>query len=224
MGKNNVEVMNRIVEQALKFTFDNGTFGMNVVDQFHDRLPETTCAMCGECCYSISFYSIEYHRMVRHLIETLSPGELRILFYKALNSDDRKVTFGEDNRLKCLFLQNSVLKNADSKDIRSCSIHKVRPFPCRIYGQERNKKKECSRVESSRPVPENYYETLLSKLSENSETFKIPTQNSEKTVDFFPFEFWVKRAVFGKEEAVKWFVSSHFYKKYLAELKKNNSK
>jgi Fe-S-cluster containining protein len=237
MKRDSTEVMNKVVEKVLQFTLDNGTFGMDVVDQFHERLPETTCKMCGECCFSISFYSIEYHRIIRHLSETLNAGELRQLFFKALNSRDREIIVGTDKRLRCLFITEETSpvrrpllinitngKPAEDKPAKKlCSIHKVRPFPCRIFGQERNGERECEKVKSGRPVPDGYYETLLTTLAGNSEQFTVPTPSGEEIVDFFPFEFWVRRAVSGKEKAIEWFITSHYYEKYLSELKKLKS-
>lgn len=242
MTKDSIEVMNRVVEQVLAFTLNNGTFGMDVVDQFHERLPETTCEMCGKCCFSISFYSIEYHRMIRQLSESLNPGELRKLFYRALNTSDREVLVGNEKRLRCLFLIEAPLpvkrpflinitNGSPAEDVaandssirKTCSLHKVRPFPCRIFGQERNGERECEKVKSGRPVPEGYYETLLTTLANNSEQVTIPTPSGDEIVDFFPFEFWVRRAISGKEKAIEWFVMSHYYDKYLTELRKEKS-
>ncbi len=200
--------MNRATERILQFTVDNGTFGMQTLDGLHEQLPPTTCECCGECCFSISFYSLEYHRIIRYMAENFSPARCRQLLFMALSPDDRRVEVNGEERLRCIFLD---------KESQRCTIYPVRPFMCRVFGQEFDGVKECNRVQTETPLTSELLETIVTRISTCSEQFEIPTEDGKDIVDFFPFEFWALRALEGPEKAIKWFLDSPFYGKYLKQ-------
>lgn len=202
------EVMTRATERILTFTLDHGTFGMQTLDGLHEQLPATTCECCGECCFSIAFYSLEYHRIVRYLAENFSPGQCRKLFYRALNPSERLVTVDDEERMRCIFLDDETKK---------CTIYPVRPFMCRVFGQEFDGVRECERVQSEGKLTSEMLETVATRIATCSEQFKVPTEDGEDVVDFFPIEFFVIRALDGPERAMEWFLESPFYAKYLKQ-------
>ena len=202
------EVMTRATERILTFTLDHGTFGMQTLDGLHEQLPPTSCDCCGECCFSIAFYSLEYHRIVRFMAENFTPGQCRKLFYRALNPNDRLVVVDNEDRMRCIFLD---------EESQKCSIYPVRPFMCRVFGQEFNGSRECERVQSEKELTSDLLETVATRIATCSEQFKVPTEEGEDVVDFFPIEFWVIRALDGPERAIEWFIESQFYGKYLKQ-------
>ena len=198
--------MTRVSERILQATLDHGTFGMDLLDALHEKVPPTSCANCGKCCFSISFYSLEYHRIVRYIAQKFSPGELRQLFYLAINSEQRRVSVEGEDRFQCVFLdRGSAL----------CSIYPVRPFMCRVYGQNMDGTRECSRVESEQSFSAKELETLASRVASCSEQFEIPVGDRKETLDFFPLEFWIRRVLEGPGAAISWYLQSPFYEKYL---------
>jgi Fe-S-cluster containining protein len=193
VGKNSTSYL----EKILLASTEHGNFGMDLLDRLRNQLPATKCANCGQCCNSVSIYSLEYHRIVRDLMTRCSPERLHRFFVSAMRPDLRQASIGKEKRLRCVF------RDEESK---VCLIHPVRPFACRIFGLlKEDGKRECDQVEDlnfpPRAVGETELTELQTKILENSESFQV-FENTEK-IHFFPFEFWVFRHIFSAQRALQ---------------------
>ncbi len=185
------------LQKALSASAEHGPFGMEMLDRLHDQLPRTSCSNCGQCCNSVSIFSLEYHRIIREVLATWQPDRLRRLIRSALNFELRQADAGNEKRLRCIFRDD---------ETRVCLIHPVRPFACRIFGLlKEDGTRECSQVKDlslpARVVSENYLMDLQSRVLENSESFE-PWPGTGK-IHFFPFEFWFFRQIFSPERAMQ---------------------
>jgi len=200
-------LMNAVTERVLQHTLSHGTFGMQTLDGLHDQIPASTCDCCGACCFSISFYSLEYHRIIRWLAENRPPADMRVVLFRALRPDDRLVLVGDEERYRCVFLDETSNR---------CTIHPVRPFMCRVFGQLFDGVRECERVRSDEPLSSTTLEALATRVAGCSEQIRVPTDDGTvDVVDFFPLEFWVMLAVDGVDRALAWYRRSPFYRKWL---------
>ncbi len=189
--------VDKYVLKVLNASAQHGSFGMDITDMLHNKLPKTSCDNCGSCCNSVSIYSLEYHRIMREIMATWEPERIRRLVKSVMLFEDRFVTVKEEKRIRCVFR---------SEEAKMCLIHPVRPFPCRIFGLlKENNKRECDRVMeftlTPRVITEDYLVTLQSKLLENSEAHE-PYPNMGE-IHFFPFEFWFFRYAFSVERALQ---------------------
>ncbi len=204
----NTELLNKIraasarnfdnyLQKALTASAEHGEFGMNMLDQLHDRLPRTKCANCGRCCNAVSIFSLEYHRIVREILKTWEPERLRRLVQSVLSFDLRAAEVGPEKRLRCVFRDDQT---------KVCLVHPVRPFACRIFGLlKEDSTRECEHVEdlihSPTMVSQNFLTTIQSKVLENSESYEPFPGKGE--IQFFPFEFWFFRYIFSPERALQ---------------------
>lgn len=196
--------MNRVTEGALAGTAAHGAFGMKIVDALHEELPSTECDACGECCFSISFYSLEYHRIVSHLAEAFPLTETRRFLYRALHEDERRVDVGGSTRFRCLF---------QDRETKRCRIYPVRPFMCRVFGQIVDGVQECRRVRVAEEITWDRVESLAARVASVSESFPVAFPDGEDRIDFFPFEFWLRRTLEGPKKALAWWRASPFFAK-----------
>lgn len=185
------------LQKALTASAEHGTFGMNMLDQLHDQLPPTRCNNCGGCCNSISFFSLEYHRIMREILKTWPPEKMRRLIQSALNFSLRAVADNNEKRLRCIFRDNQT---------QTCVVHPVRPFACRIFGLlKEDGQRECSHVEDllapAKVVNTSFLTGMQAKVLESSESFEPWPGKGE--IHFFPFEFWFFRYVFSPEKALQ---------------------
>ena len=183
-------------QRILKASADYGTFGLDLLDALHERLPRTACDNCGTCCNSVSIFSLEYHRIIRDLMVRLAPDRLRTLFLHALRFDQRLAAVGSEDRLRCVFRDEQT---------RVCLIHPVRPFACRIFGLlKEDGTRECEHVRDlhgNRVVAAAEIERLQTKVFEVSESFAVVPEDPGTA--FFPFEFWLYRYSLGPERALE---------------------
>jgi len=185
------------LQKALTASAEHGTFGMQMLDQLHERLPRTSCDDCGKCCNSVSIFSLEYHRLIREVMATWPPERLRRLIQSALRFDLRQAEIGDEKRLRCIFRDD---------ETRVCLVHPVRPFACRIFGLlKEDGKRECDRVKDlyqpETVITQDYLISLQAKVLENSESYRpFP---GEEEIHFFPFEFWFFRHIFSPERALQ---------------------
>jgi len=189
--------LDKYVVKALNASAEHGTFGMEIVDRLHDKLPRTSCGNCGKCCNSVSIYSLEYHRIMREIMTTWQPERIRRLVSSIMDIESRKATADNEKRLRCTFRDEHT---------RMCLIHPVRPFPCRIFGLlKENGLRECENVNDlafpAQTVTQDYLIDLQIKLPENSEAFEPYPKRGK--IHFFPFEFWFFRYVFSPERALQ---------------------
>lgn len=187
----------KYLERVLSASVSHGLFGMSLTDTLHSQLPLTYCGNCGSCCNSVSFFSLEYHRIMREIMVSWQPSQIRRLVKSAFNFDLRQAEVGGEKRLRCIF--------RDEK-LQRCLIHPVRPFPCRFFGLlKEGKAQECSRVkqpeEPNRIITEAYMASLQTKLAENSESY-APFEGGLE-INFFPFEFWFFKNIFSAERAIQ---------------------
>ena len=185
------------LQKILGATTEHGLFGMEMVDRLHNQLPATKCGNCGVCCNSISIFSLEYHRIMRDLMTRFDPETIRKYIFSALRFDLRQAKMGKEKRIRCTFRDD---------DAKTCLIHPVRSFPCRIFGLlKENGKRECDRVsdlaEKATVVTEEFLQNIQSKLLENSEGFEVYPETGE--IHYFPFEFWLYRYLFSPERALQ---------------------
>ena len=175
----------------------SASYGIEALDKLRLQLPETGCANCGRCCNSISIYSIEYHRIIRHLMECHDPGTIRKFIFNAMRFDLRQAHVKKQSRIRCSFRD---------EDLKACLIHPIRPFACRFFGLlKENGTRDCEKVYDLKNPPvvvrEKLIESLQIKILENSEGFEVfPEQDK---VYFFPFEFWLYRNIFSVERALQ---------------------
>ena len=189
--------IDKYVVKALEATAQNGTYGMELVDILHSKLPRTACANCGKCCNAVSIYSLEYHRIMREVMSTWTPERIRRLVKAIMDLKPRMAEVGNELRLRCVFRDDAT---------KVCLIHPVRPFPCRFYGLlKENGTRECPNVTDlsvpEQVVREEYITNIQTKLLENSESFEPYSGKGE--IHFFPFEFWFFRYVFSPERALQ---------------------
>ncbi|MBF0542815.1 MAG: YkgJ family cysteine cluster protein [Candidatus Riflebacteria bacterium] len=193
---------NKICENILRASAEQGPFGIALLEALQAELPKTECSNCGSCCNSISFFSIEYHRIIRDLMNRLSSDQLKKMLQDALNIKNRLAETDlesdkeNEKRIRCTFRK---------QESKVCAIHPVRPFPCRFFGLKKaDGKRECQYVREIEPwEPKN--DEIFSKLQErialNSESHLVFPDTEEIT--FFPFEFWLFRYSLGVENALK---------------------
>ena len=183
-------------ERILRASADYGTFGLDLLDALHEKLPRTACNNCGQCCNSISIFSLEYHRIVRDLMTRFDPGRLRQLFLHALRFDQRLAAVGNEDRIRCVFRDDQT---------KVCLIHPVRPFACRIFGLlKEDGTRECPHVRDlhgERTVTNDELETLQARIFEVSETYSVFPDDPGTA--FFPFEFWLYRSALGPDRALE---------------------
>lgn len=190
--KNFASYLNRILDSSA-----SASYGIEALDKLRMQLPETGCANCGRCCNSISIYSLEYHRIIRHLMEQHDPGTIRKFVFNAMRFDLRQAHVKNQKRIRCSFRD---------EDLKTCLIHSVRPFPCRFFGLlKEDGTRDCEKVydlnEPPEVVSEKLIESLQVKILENSEGFEVfPGQDK---IYFFPFEFWLYRHIFSAERALQ---------------------
>ena len=185
------------LEKILTASVEHGNFGMDLLDRLHDQLLRTKCGNCGQCCNSVSIFSLEYHRIIRDLMTRWAPDRLRRFLVAAMRLDLRQADVSDEKRLRCLFRDD---------ETKVCLIHPVRPFACRIFGLlKEDMTRECDQVEDlqspPQPVSESFITELQSKVLENSESFEPFPGSGE--IHFFPFEFWVFRHLFSPERALQ---------------------
>lgn len=198
-------VSNKEIEAILRFTAEQGNFGMQAVDRLHETVPPSTCKTSGNCCFSIRMYSIEYHRLILYMAQNFSIEHNREIFRRALNPEGRVVKFGDDVRWKCTLL--------DAKTQR-CSVYEARPFMCRAFGHGFFGQVECPYVKVANPIaPEKFFEASA-RMGSVSEKFLVPVDDELEEMEAFPFEFWLRRAMTGPGPAIEWYQTTHFYAKY----------
>lgn len=188
--------IDKYVVKALNASAQHGNFGMEITDLLHNKLPKTACSNCGSCCNSISIYSIEYHRIMREIMTNWAPERIRNLAKSIMLFKTRFASVGNEKRMRCVFR---------SEQAKTCLIHPVRPFPCRIFGLlKENNKRECDKVREFTVKPQIITEgeivSLQSKLLENSEAHE--PYLGKGAIHFFPFEFWFFRYAFSPERAL----------------------
>ena len=187
----------KYVIKALEATAKSGTYGMEIVDLLHSKLPRTTCGNCGKCCNSVSIYSLEYHRIMREIMASWQPERIRRLVKSIMTLRPRMAETNDEKRLRCLFRDDKT---------QVCLIHPVRPFPCRFFGLlKEDGTRECDKVQDlsfpEEVVTEEYITNIQTKLLENSESYEPYKGKGE--IHFFPFEFWFFRYVFSPETALQ---------------------
>ena len=203
----NTELLNKI-KVAVKRNFSSylgkvldasslASYGMDALDSLRLQLPETGCANCGRCCNSISIYSIEYHRIIRYLMQKHDPGTIRKFIFNAMRFDLRQAKIKDEKRIRCSFRD---------EDLQTCLVHPIRPFACRFFGLlKEDGTRECENVfelnSSPVVVPERMIESLQIKILENSEGYEI--FKGAGKIYFFPFEFWLYRTIFSPERAIQ---------------------
>ncbi|GAB4266877.1 MAG: hypothetical protein Kow0029_00940 [Candidatus Rifleibacteriota bacterium] len=185
------------LEKILQASVNHGNFGMDLLDKLRDQLPATKCGNCGQCCNSVSIFSLEYHRIVRDLMIHCQPERLRRIFVSAMRLDLRQAEVGSENRLRCLFREEIT---------KVCLIHPVRPFACRIFGLlKEDGARECDKVEDLNYPPTTVTDLMITELQakilENSESYEVFPGKGK--IHFFPFEFWVFRYLFSPERALQ---------------------
>jgi len=182
----------RILEASLGY----GTFGLDLLDALHERLPKTSCNNCGKCCNSISIFSLEYHRIIRDLMTRLPVARLKPLLLRALRFDQRLAAVGKEDRIRCVFRDD---------ETKVCLIHPTRPFACRIFGLlKEDGTRECPNVRdvnAPRTLSAGEIESRQTKIFEVSETFQV--NPADPGTAFFPFEFWLYRFSLGSEKALE---------------------
>lgn len=189
--------LDKYLVKALNASAQHGSFGMDITDMLHNKLPKTGCGNCGVCCNSVSIYSLEYHRIMREIMTTWEPERIRRLVKSIMLFETRFVNVENQKRTRCVFR---------SEEVKTCLIHPVRPFPCRIFGLlKEDNKRECDRVTEftiePKVVTEDYLVTLQTKLLENSEAHE--PYPGKGAISFFPFEFWFFRYAFSPERALQ---------------------
>ncbi|MBF0408739.1 MAG: YkgJ family cysteine cluster protein [Candidatus Riflebacteria bacterium] len=190
----------KMIEKILHASAEQGPFGVAMIEAAQAELPKTECANCGSCCNSISIFSIEYHRIMRDLMTRYSPDRLKLLIRDGLDIEKRFAVTEEtdvpERRIRCVFR---------NQDAGICTIHPVRPFPCRLYGILKfDGTRECKEVRELspwKPLKEETLDQLQVKIAANSEQHQVFPDSDE--ISFFPFEFWLFRYSLGIENALK---------------------
>lgn len=190
------------LKRILVASTEYGMFGLPLLDGLHESLPATRCGDCGACCNSVSIFSIEYHRIIRHLLTGHPPDRVRSLLRRVLHLDGRLAEValpdgGRENRLRCAFRDD---------DQRTCLIHPVRPFACRLFGLRRfDGSRDCPHVMELAidppPLTDERVEKLQAKMMDISESH--PLADGKPPVAFFPFEFWAFRFALGVPKALE---------------------
>ena len=101
-------------QRILTASAEHGMYGLQLLRALYDQLPKTECQNCGRCCNAISIFSLEFHHIIRDLLTRLPPPKLRSLLKKALSFENRLAEVGSENRLRCVFRDDST---------KVCQIH-----------------------------------------------------------------------------------------------------
>lgn len=185
------------VRRILTASAEYGTFGLPLLNGFHDSLPKTACENCGACCNAVSIFSLEYHKIVRDILTRFPPSRVRELIVAALRLDLRLAELGNgERRLRCSFRDDTA---------RSCVIHPVRSFACRLFGMRHDDgRRDCSRVrelDGETSPGDAAIEAMMTRVHDISEAHEV--RPGEPPVAFFPFEFWLFRFALGPKRALE---------------------
>jgi len=184
------------LKRILSGSAEHGIYGMNIVNALHNLLPATSCSDCGKCCNSVSIFSLEYHLVIRDMMAHLSPKRIKEMIKNVLRIDNRLATIGNEKRLRCAFRDDIS---------RTCIIHPVRFFACRLYGMiDSEGKRECDSVRElpgSLAISHSQIEQMQAKVMEHSEVFQV--FDNKPPIPFFPFEFWIYRHALGEKAALQ---------------------
>lgn len=173
----------------LEHSAAHGMFGMNFLDSVYAQLPSTDCDNCGRCCNSISILSLEYHKIIRTMMKSLPPDQLRLMLMNTMRFDLRSYKLKGESRLKCAFR---------NEEMKLCAIYPVRPIACRLFGlQKTGLKSECKNVRITEgEIPsQSMMELLQTPILKSSESFEVIPGRGE--IAFFPIEFWIFKAALG---------------------------
>lgn len=185
------------VRRVLTASAEYGTFGLPLLNGFHDGLPKTACENCGACCNAVSIFSLEYHKIVRDMLTRFPPAHVRELILAALRIDLRLAELENgERRLRCSFRDDTA---------RTCVIHPVRSFACRLFGMRHDDgRRDCNRVrelDGETSPGDAAIEAMMARVHDVSEAHEV--RPGEPPVAFFPFEFWLFRYALGPVRAME---------------------
>lgn len=177
---------------------------MDKLNAIYNKIPQTTCCRCADCCRNVGIYSVEFENISEFMKHNISARDrAKIQSRLALNMASRQKQAEHMRQRNIAEMKSWEVCAFLNQDNNTCLVYTHRPLGCRVFGVE--EKSRCytgSLKITGRVVSKFDLQILQDKLKLLSAAYRL--SNSRKEFIIWPMNLWFyfygKLVRLGKEE------------------------